>query len=82
MSYWNDVHHSLAPKNTPLGPVKNNMFLLLRGDLKICGFSSQPGECFVKAGDVFFREGPEEMNLEVLPGHHWWTKAGQLYGLK
>lgn len=24
------------------------------------------GECFVKAGDVFFREGPEEMKLEVL----------------
>lgn len=27
----------------------------------------------MKAGDVFFREGPEEMKLEVLPGHLWWT---------
>ena len=36
------------------------------------------GECLVKAGDVFFREGPEEMNLEVLPG----VTLGACFGAK
>ena len=33
----------------------------------------------MKAGDVFFREGPEEMKLEVLPGGLWGQPNGHVF---
>ena len=35
-----------------------------------------PGDSLLKPGDVFFREGPEEMTLEVLLSSCLETKGG------